>query len=252
MQNAEAQRAKSATQDLVPVQEVRDGVLVLPNGTLRAILIVSSLNFALKAEEEQNAIIYAFQEFLNSLDFPLQITVTSRRIDIDPYLEELKRRREQQANELLRLHMTEYINFVSELVEGNDIMTKSFFVVVSFSSLESRSTSWTSKLTGLLPGRSGKKRPAVMMTDELFEQNRKQLLQRAEQVAVGLRGVGLRVAPLQTQEVLELLYNVYNPNTSRNQRLHTIGLVQAEETDPQHLVAKVQRRRIPWVTHSSS
>jgi len=249
----DAGKDSPATQDLLPVQEVRDGIIILPGGVLRAVLIASSLNFALKSEDEQNAIIYAFQDFLNALDFPLEISVSSRRLDIDPYLEDLKRRRDGQQNELLRLQMTEYINFVGELVKGNDIMTKSFFITVPFSFFESRRLSLKDKMLGAVPGKNakggtGKKRGGGGKMDEAtFEQSRKQLLQRVEQVAVGLRGIGLRVAPLQTQEVLELLYNAYNPKTSRNQRLANVGLLQADESNPADLTQHVQRRNNLWV-----
>lgn len=245
-------KGKPATQDLIPIQEIRDGVMVLPGGELRSVLIASSLNFALKSEDEQNAIVYAFQDFLNSLDFPLQISVMSRRLDIDPYLEELKVKRDAQQNELLRLQMTEYINFVGELVKGNDIMTKSFFISLSFSAFDNRRASFKDKFVGALPlpGKKNKQKKGAAETklnEATFEQNRKQLLQRVEQVAVGLRGIGLRVAPLQTQEVLELLYNAFNPSTSRNQRLQNLGLMQTEESGAADLLQHVQVQRTPWV-----
>src|SRR5688500_13083917 len=123
----EAQGGKR-TQDLVLLSSVRDGIAVLNDGTMRATVIVSSLNFALKSEDEQNAIIFAFQDFLNALDFPTQITVMSRKLDITPYLEDMRARQARQTNELLRLQMGEYINFVAELVKGSDIMTKTFLV----------------------------------------------------------------------------------------------------------------------------
>jgi hypothetical protein len=168
-------------------------------------------------------------------------------------LEGLKMKRDEQQNELLRLQMTEYINFVGELVKGNDIMTKSFFITVPFSLFENRKASVKDKVVGSLPlpGKRGKQRAASEKTakfnEATFEQNRKQLLQRVEQVAVGLRGIGLRVAPLQTQEVLELLYTAYNPTTSRNQRLQSVGLLQTEESAPGDLTAHLPRRQTPWV-----
>ncbi len=228
--------SKSATQQLVQISEIRDGVAVMTDMSLRATLIVSSLNFALKAEDEQNAIIYAFQDFLNSLDFQLQISVTSRKLDITPYIEELRAKKERQKNELLRLQMGEYINFVEDMVKGNDIMTKTFFATVPFSPLQSKKDSMPKKIGKAFSGLGPKKKKS--MTDGEFEHYKKQLLQRVEQVAVGLRNIGLRLAPLQTQEMLELLYNTLNPVTSRHQRLRNVAQLAVEETEPENLFKK--------------
>jgi len=232
------------SQDLVQLLAVRDGVAVLGNNTLRATLIVSSLNFALKSEEEQDAIIYAFQGFLNSLDFPVQILVMSRKLDITPYLEELGALKDQQKNELLRLQMAEYINFISELVKGGNIMTKTFFVTVSFAMTQSRQLNALEKLTKSMQGIGKSRKP---FTDTEFEHYKKQLMQRVEQVAVGLRGVGLRVAPLQTQEVLELFYSMLNPRTSRNLRLHNVAKLDVKEATAPDLVSN-DRADQPWVS----
>jgi hypothetical protein len=231
------------TQQLVQLSEVRDGVMLLPNNTLRSVLIVSSLNFALKSEEEQNAIIYAFQGFLNSLDFPVQILVMSRKLDITPYLEELGTRKERQQNELLRLQMGEYINFVTELVKGSNIMTKTFFITVSFAVMQSKQLNVFEKVTkGVIAG-IGKKKDFFNEAD--FEHYKKQLMQRVEQVAVGLRNIGLRVAPLQTQEVLELFYTMLNPVTSKNMRLNNVSQISTEETELKDVVPRATGNK-PW------
>ncbi len=214
-----------ATQQLIRVAEIRDGVAILNNGTMRMTLMVSSVNFALKSQEEQDAIVYAYQDFLNSLDYPLQITVSSRKMDITPYLEQVRELRDKQQNELLRLQMDEYINFVGELVKNSNIMTKSFFVTVPFSVQQSKKGNPLENIFKGAKGAAGKH----TVTDEEFEHNRAQLLQRVNQIAMGLRGMGLRVVPLQTQELLELYYNMYNPTTSRNQRLHNAGQLRVEE-----------------------
>lgn len=240
----DSEKKNSPTQSLVQLSEVRDGIIVLADGTLRSILMVSSLNFALKSEEEQNAIVFAFQGFLNSLDFPVQITVMSRKLDITPYLEELRQRKNQQQNELLRLQMEEYSNFVAELVKGNDIMTKSFFVTVSFSVQQSKQTGVVGRvLKGLQSLRRTKK---TAVTDEDFEHYRTQLLLRVEQVAIGLQGVGLRLMPLKTQEVLELFYDVLNPVTSRNHRLQNVAKLRFKETERGELRLG-KENRTPWV-----
>lgn len=213
------------SQDLIPVDEIRDGVVILKDGTMRLVLIVSSINFALKSEDEQNAIVYAYQEFLNSLDFPVQIMISSRKMDIAPYLEQVKVLREKQQNELLRLQMDEYINYVGELVQGSSIMTKTFFVVIPFAVTVSRKEGFFSRTLKGIKGAAGGRK----ISDSEFEHNRTQLFQRAEQVAAGLSGMGLRIVPLSTGELLELYYTMYNPSTSRNQRLRDVGQLQVQE-----------------------
>lgn len=202
-------------------------MVILKDSTMRLVLLVSSINFALKSEDEQNAIIFAYQEFLNSLDFPVQIVVSSRKMDITPYLEQVKALQEKQMNELLRLQMDEYINFVGELVRGSNIMTKTFLVVVPFSVTQSRKEGLLSRVLKGAKGVAGGRK----ISDTEFEHTRGQLVQRANQVATGLSGMGLRVVPLNTEELLELYYTMYNPGTSRNQRLRDVGQLKVAEIE---------------------
>ncbi len=213
-------------QDLVLLSEVRDGVAILKDGTMRAIMMVSSVNFALKSEDEQNAIVYAYQDFINSLDFPIQISISSRKMDITPYIEEVKQLRDRQKNELLRLQMNEYINFVDTLVKDSNIMSKTFFVTVPFSITQDKEETFFGRFFKGAQTAAGKH----TLSDQEFEHSRTQIMQRVEQIAVSLRSIGLRVVPLQTQELLELFYNYYNPLTSRNQRLHNVSQLRIEET----------------------
>lgn len=215
------------TQDILPIDEIRDGVVILKDGTMRLVLLVSSINFALKSADEQNAIIFAYQEFLNSLDFPIQIVVSSRKMDITPYLEQVKALQEKQTNELLRLQMDEYINFVGELVRGSNIMTKTFLLVIPFSVAQSKSEGALSRVLKGARGVAGGRK----ISDQEFEHNRAQLMQRANQAATGLTGMGLRVVPLNTTELLELYYTMYNPAASRNARLHNVGQLRVAELE---------------------
>jgi hypothetical protein len=212
-------------QQLIKIKELRDGVAILNDSTMRMVLMLSSINFALKSQDEQDAIIYAYQDFLNSLDFPVQLTVSSRKMDITPYIEQVKVLRDKQQNELLRLQMDEYINFVGELVKNSNIMTKTFFITVPFAVQQNKKEGFFERIQKGIKGAAGQ----FTMSDQEFEHNRSQLLQRVNQVATGLRGMGLRVVPLETQELLELYYNSYNPVTSRNQRLKNAGQLQVEE-----------------------
>lgn len=215
------------TQDLIPIDEIRDGVVILRDGTMRLVLLLSSINFALKSADEQNAIIFAYQEFLNSLDFPAQMVISSRKMDITPYLEQVKALQEKQTNELLRLQMDEYINFVAELVKGSNIMTKTFLIVIPFSVSQSRKEGPLARVLKGARGVAGGRK----MSDQEFEHNRAQLMQRANQVATGLSGMGLRVVPLNTAELLELYYTMYNPATSRNTRLRAVGQLKVAELE---------------------
>ena len=213
------------SQDLIPITEIRDGVVILKDGSVRATLMASSVNFALKSQDEQNATIFAYQDFLNSLDFPLQITVSSRKMDITPYLEQVDQLREQQTNDLLRLQMTEYMNFIGELVKGSNIMSKTFFVTVPFSVTQNKKEGFFSRFGKGLKSAAG----SHSMSDTEFEHIRSQLMQRVNQVAIGLQGFGLRLVPLQTQELLELYYTMYNPKTSQSQRLKNAAQLQVAE-----------------------
>ena len=185
---------ETSTQQLLEVEQIREGVVVLKNKALRGVIMVSSLNFALKSEDEQNAIIYQFQSFLNSLDFSLEIIVQSRRLNITGYLEKLKELEERQENELLRTQTTQYREFIKELIAGGLIMTKSFFVIVPFTLIE-------------IPGM----KKELSLTEERFQRAKSQLWQRMEFVALGLRRCGLQCIPLNTSELIELFWSLYHP-----------------------------------------
>jgi len=164
--------------------------------------MVSSLNFALKSEEEQNAIVYQFQNFLNSLDFSLEIVVQSRRLNITGYLDKLKELERKQENELLKTQTAGYQKFIRDLIAGGGIMSKSFFVVVPFTLVE---IPGMKEMMGLL-----KKQPPPL-SEERFQQCKSQLWQRMEFVALGLRRCGLQCVPLNTSELIELFWSLYHP-----------------------------------------
>lgn len=199
--------SNASTQRYVDVESIRDGVIVLKSGGLRAVVLVSSINFELKSSVEQEAIISQYQNFLNSLDFPLQIVIQSRRFNIDPYLERLKVQESQQTNELLRLQITEYADFIKNLNEVSNIVSKHFYVVVPFSTVESSEGGILQTISNIF-----NQRKTVTLRSELFESFRSQLLQRVEHVMSGLSPIGLRGTVLGTEEVIELLYNSYNPS----------------------------------------
>lgn len=197
-----------ATQDFVPIKEVRDGIITLKDGSMRSIVMVSSLNFALKSADEQQAIILQFQNFLNSLDFSIQISIQSRELDIRPYITLLEGRYKDELGDLMKIQIREYIQFVKSFVEQSNIMTKSFFVVIPYSS--SALSSGNNPISNFLTKEKGSSDMAKAKTDS-FEEKRMQLEQRIGVVQQGLTRCGLRSAQLGTEEVVELLYKIFNP-----------------------------------------
>ena len=204
-----SQAAQSA-QSFVPIDEVRDGTMVLKDGSLRAVLIVSSVNFALKSEDEQTAIILQFQNFLNALDFSLQIFIESRRLDIRPYTALLEERFRAQTTDLMRIQTREYIEFIKNFTSNSEIMTKSFFTIIPYAPAILTVRKGASPL-GFLSTIQSKKTESVAEKTERFEDMQTQLEQRVEVVEQGLARVGLRSLRLGTEEVIELLYKIMNP-----------------------------------------
>jgi len=200
-----------STQKYVDVEEVKDGIIILKDGSLRAVLLVSSINFDLKATEEQDTIISQYQNFLNSLDFPLQIIISSRKLNIKPYMEYLKKKETQLSNELLIFQISEYQNFIKNLAEVSNIMSKFFYIVVPFHPVENVKTSLFDRLLG-----TANTEMSIARRRELFETCKNQLWQRVDHVTAGLGGTGVNVVLLKTEELIELLYNSYNPTTRNN------------------------------------
>jgi len=197
----------SATQEFVPIKEVRDGIVLLKDGGMRSILLCSSLNFALKSEDEKQAILLQFQDFLNSLDFSIEIVVQSRKLDIRPYIALLEGQEKAQTNSLMKIQVREYIEFIRSFTENTNIMTKNFFIVVLYS--PAILTTNQSRITSRLGFGTKKERAAA--TEASFDENRTQLEERLSVVEQGLIRTGIRVARLGTEEVIELFYKAFNP-----------------------------------------
>ena len=199
--------SSKATQEFVPIKEVRDGIVMLKNGSMRGVVLASSLNFSLKSEDERNAILLQFQDFLNSLDFTIQISIESRRLDIRPYIALLEDRYKEQLNDLMKIQTREYIEFIKKFTEMTNIMTKSFFVVVSYD------PAIINMKSGIASNLFQKKSAAEVSENKQssFEENRTQLEQRVSVVEQGLSRCGIRVIRLGTEEVVELFYKIFNP-----------------------------------------
>lgn len=199
-----------ATQEFVPIKEVRDGIIILNDGSMRALLLASSVNLSLKSSDEQQGTIMQFQNFLNSLDFSIQIGIQSRRLDIRPYILTLEERMKGQTEPLLKIQTREYINFIRSFTDEVAIMTKQFIVVVPYSS----SPLGTGTINKALFGGSSKGSGAPGgKSDALidFEEKRTQLDQRIGVVQQGLQRLGVRSVQIGTEEAIELFYKVFNP-----------------------------------------
>lgn len=207
-----------ATQQFLEIAEVRDDTVILKDGTLRAVLLVSSINFALKGDDEQNAIIQAYVSFLNTLDYPLQIVIQSRKLDIDNYLEKLKTREKEQTNELLRLQTVSYRKYVTELLELGEIMSKKFYVVVPYNPMSDKKKKFYARFLEIFTAPK-----FIRLKAERFIHHRNELIQRSEFIMSGLNSMGLSAVMLDTQGLIELYYNCYNPEQAKQEKLADIN-----------------------------
>ncbi len=212
------QQEANSTQTHLRFGEIRDNVLVLKTGGLRAILKTSSINFNLKSEQEQNSIIYSYQGFLNSLEFPIQILVRSKKLDIDNYIKQVKELGNKQQNPLLQDQTYEYAEYVKKLVDYADIMDKEFFVIVPYD--PGRTEGGTTVFQDFFSRLSPKDNFAdIKKRLEEFGNFKKTLNQRVNIVKSGLENCGLKVDQLKTPQIVELLYNSYNPKSSRTAKI---------------------------------
>jgi type IV secretory pathway VirB4 component len=221
MSTPEKQNLKGlSSQNYLEISEVKDNVVIMKNGSLRAVLMVSSVNFALKSIDEQDAIIYRYQSFLNSLDFSIQIVINSRKLNIDTYLDVLRDEEKKQTNDLLRMQISSYIEYISGLVKMANIVTKTFYIVVPFSLSESKGDNVQSKISSITNASQ------IISGREAFEKYSDQLFQRVDHIVENLTGAGLRMTMLNTQELIELYYSVYNPESVEKK-----GLADFEDVD---------------------
>ena len=214
----------ASTQQYLDIAEIKDNTVVMKDGTLRAVLMVSSINFALKSEEEQNAVIGSYVRFLNNLAFTLQIVVQSRELDIDNYLTFLKEKEKEQINKLLKIQTADYIEYIQELTSLGRIMSKRFFVVVPYDPVTDKHKGFFSSIKEAL-------RPAtiIKLKEQTFVRYQEMLDRRVDSVMGGLESMGVSVARLDTQSLIELYYKTYNPETSKNQPLVELGRLKVDE-----------------------
>lgn len=207
-------KIETSTQKYLDIAEVKENTVIMRDGTLRAVLLVSSINFALKSEDEQDAIISSYVSFLNNIDFPLQIVIQSREMNIENYINSLKQKEKEQTNELLKIQTAEYTQYVIELIAMSKIMSKRFYVVIPYDPISDKHRGFISSVADAF-------KPAMLikMKEDVFSRRRAYLTARVEKVLSSLASIGLNAVELDTQSLIELYYNTYNPTTSANQKL---------------------------------
>ncbi len=221
---APSKPTKPSTQDSVLIAEIRDGVVVMRDGSLRAVIMASAVNFDLMSAAERDAVEYSYQSFLNSLHFPIQILIKSQRIDLDSYIGKLKKARSELDNQLLTGLMDDYIQNISGLIQEVNIMDKQFYVVVPYFppvQVDLKKKNIVSNIAG-----SFKKQAVTTLTEPDFQQFQAALAQQVQLVSSGLGQMGVRNVPLNTQELIDLYYTSYNPDVADNQKMVDPGQLQ--------------------------
>lgn len=210
-------KIRISTQKYLDISEIKEDTVILKDGGMRAILMVSSINFALKSEDEQNALVAAYVGFLNNLDFPFQIVIQSRELDMDNYIKDLRQKEKEQTNELLKIQMAEHTQYIEELISIGRIMNKRFYAVIPFSPGLDKHKSFFASLSDAF-------KPTILIKikEKIFWKRRDELTKRVDRVKAGLTSVGLTTVELDTQALIELFYNTYNPVTSASEKISNI------------------------------
>lgn len=221
-QPAVATANKTSTQNALEIAEIRDGIVIMNDGSFRAVVMCQSINFDLMSPEERESVEYAYQGFLNSLYFDVQIFIRSTRVDIRPYLEKLDKIRSQHDNMLLALLMEDYIQYMAAIAQQTNIMDKKFYIVIDFhAAIDAQKAVKASK--GFMSTILGKKEQRVVVNESDLEAAKTELKNRIQTVMAGLQQCGVNSIPLDTQELIELYYDAYNPDTATRQQLHNFN-----------------------------
>lgn len=221
----EAKKPGLPTQRFLDIAEIREDTVILKDGTLRAVLMISSINFALKSEDEQQAIIQGYMQFLNALEYPVQVVIQSRKMNIDAYMQSLIDAQKEMKNDALRVQIDDYRSFVNELVSLGDIMQKRFYLVVPYDPRTDKSKGFFKRFSeALSPAR------LLQLKAKQFAERRVQLDRRVSIMQGSLQSMSLATARLDTQSLIELYYNVYNPDVFERQRLADLEKLRVEQT----------------------
>lgn len=214
----------NSTQNTLQISEIRDGIAIMNDGSFRAVIMCKSINFDLMSPQEREAVEFTYQGFLNSLYFPIQIFIRSQKVDMRPYLEKLDKIRSEQENMLLALLMEDYVNFLADISQQTNIMDKRFYVVIQYPDPDEEDVKSTVKQsTGFFTGAAnlfgGSKTPHVVINESTLENAKTELRNRVQAAMQGLIQCGVQSLPLDTEELIELYYDAYNPDTATRQKL---------------------------------
>lgn len=220
----------NSTQNTLQIAEIRDGIVIMNDGSFRSVVMVKSVNFDLMSQQEQEAVEYSYQGFLNSLYFPVQIFVRSQRVDLQPYINKLDKIRTEHDNMLLAMMMEDYIGYISQLSQQTNIMDKKFYIVIPFFphvDVQKALTQSKNFVTGLMTLFNSKEQHVVINEQDL-EKAKAELKNRVQAVMQGLMQCNIQSLPLDTQELIELYYDTYNPDTATRQQLKQFDNLNAD------------------------
>lgn len=222
-QSTNTKKISVSTQTYLDIAEIKDDTVLMKDGTLRAVLLASSINFALKSEDEQNAVIDSYVSFLNNLSFALQIVIQSRELDINNYIEYLQSKAKEQTNKLLKAQTTEYIDYIKELTSIGKIMNKHFYVIVPYNAATDKHKSFFDSFKESLQPAS-----TIILKDKVFNRYKEMLDRRVDSILGGLESMSVTSTRLDTQSLIELYYKTYNPETAKNQNLADINKLRVD------------------------
>jgi len=220
----------NSTQNTLQIAEIRDGIVIMNDGSFRSVVMVKSINFDLMSAQEQEAVEYSYQGFLNSLYFPVQIFLRSQKVDLQPYIEKLDKIRTEHDNMLLALLMEDYIGYIDALSQQTNIMDKKFYVVIPFFPVSDvqKALTQSKNFFGGLAGLFNSKEQHVTINEAELEHAKTELRNRVQSVLSGLLQSGIQGLPLDTQELIELYYDTYNPDTATRQSLKNFNDLTAD------------------------
>ena len=211
---------KHSTQNTLKIAEIRDGLIVMQDGSYRAVVMAQSINFDLMSMSEKEGVESSYQGFLNSLYFPIQIQIRSFRVELKSYMEKLQKLQESQDNVLLSLLVEDYIEYMNILTETSNIMDKQFFIIIPFSGTPADLKSSTKKGKDKFGSIFSREKKGIIRIDEkVFLQVKQEMRQRVSNVLESMNQMSVQAVPLNTQELIELFYNAYNPDTATIQHL---------------------------------
>ncbi len=221
----------NSTQNMLEIAEVRDGIVIMNDGSFRSVIMVKSINFDLMSPQEQEGVEFAYQGFLNSLSFPVQICIRTQRVDMQPYIEKLDKIRSEHDNMLLAVLMDDYISYIYQLSQQTNIMDKSFYLVIPYYITvgdESKTIAQGKTFLSGVAQMFSNNEKHVVINEAQLETAKTELRNRVQSVLGGLAQASIQGIPLDTQELIELYYDVYNPDTATRQELQDFNMLNAD------------------------